>query len=97
MQFRYKRKPVAVLALPAIIPGAYDGTLVVCDDGAVFASWPDGDQPRVWVEGTPIPGTVREMNLGAVQGRLAAIVEQVERNARTTPARPASKARRAKR
>lgn len=61
---RYLRKPVAVIPLPAILPGAYDGTLVVCDDGATFSSWPDGNKPREWVEGAPIPGTVRDMNLG---------------------------------
>lgn len=63
MQFRYKRKPVAVFVLPAMLPGAYDGTGVICDDGAVFASYPWGDGNREWIEGSPIPGTVRDMNV----------------------------------
>jgi hypothetical protein len=67
--FRYRRQPVAVIKLSAIIPGAYDGMMVVCDDGATFASWPDGDRPREWIEGTPIPGTVRDMNRRDPVGR----------------------------
>ena len=67
MIFRYRRKPVAVIKLSAIIEGAYDGMAVICDDGAVFASWPDGDKPRVWEEGNPVPGTVRDMNLQRLQ------------------------------
>ncbi len=64
MIYRYLRKPVAVIKLSAIIDGAYDGMMVVCDDGATFSSFPDGDGPRIWTEGSPIPGSVRAMNLG---------------------------------
>lgn len=48
-----ERRPIAVGDLVG------NGTLVVCSDGAVFASFPDGDKHRVWTEGTPIPGTRR--------------------------------------
>jgi hypothetical protein len=66
MTHRYLRKPIAALTLSAILPGAYDGMMVICDDGATFASWPDGDKPREWREGSPIPGTVRAMNFGGL-------------------------------
>ena len=78
MIFRYKRKPVAVITLSAIIPGAYDGMAVICDDGAVFASWPDGDNPREWIEGTPVPGTVRDMNVRAL-AEMAAVAKPVKK------------------
>ena len=39
---------------------------VVCDDGSFWVSWPDGDREREWVEGSPIPGSVRGMNRGGI-------------------------------
>ena len=47
------RRPVTATGLPS------NGTLVVCNDGSIWASFPNGEEQRVWVEGTPIPGTRR--------------------------------------
>jgi len=47
------RHPITATGLPS------NGTLVVCNDGSIWASFPNGEEQRVWVEGTPIPGTRR--------------------------------------
>jgi len=47
------RRPIGTTGLPS------NGTLVVCNDGSIWASFPNGEEQRVWVEGTPIPGMRR--------------------------------------
>jgi hypothetical protein len=56
-EFPNYRKVIAV----CVCAGA--GEAVYCDDGAAFYCWPIGDQRRVFVEGTPVPGSQRASEL----------------------------------
>lgn len=48
----------------SVCPCAGAGEAVYADDGAVFYTLPNGNLPRTYVEGVPVPGTARAVEIG---------------------------------
>lgn len=68
-----RNEPFPMVAGVCDLPG--NVLVVVLDDGSVYAAIANGDDPRTWVEGTPVPRTERETRL-----RDAAVRETIVSN-----------------